>query len=101
MPSELEPYSPEIALLLPLLVCGSVKVPACVAVLPPAPSWNCCKTIGEAVSRPAPAYDGDTVLITRSPPVNQLIGSAIADCVAINAPRRTRAEDTESARGDV
>src|SRR5208337_1437893 len=70
MPSEAEPYSPEIDE-------GRVSVPFDVAEVPPAPSWNCCSTIGAAVSRPplvllqivAPT-EQETVLITRSPGVN-------------------------------
>src|SRR5271163_5014876 len=77
MPSEAEPYSPEIDE-------GRVSVPFGVAEVPPAPSWNCCSTIGAAVSSPplvllqvvAPT-EQETVLITRSPGVNE-IAPAIA-----------------------
>jgi hypothetical protein len=74
IPSEADPYSPEIAEFAPLLTCGSVSVPAVLAVVPPVPSWNCCSTIGDAVSSP-PLVDEhavvptlqETSLITRSP----------------------------------
>src|SRR5271166_2849568 len=64
-PSEAEPYSPEIAQFAPLAVWGSVRLPAGVAELPPAPRLNCSRVIGDAASRAEPL----TVLITRSPRV--------------------------------
>ena len=72
-PSEAEPYSPEIAEFAPLLVCAKVMVPARVAVLPPAPNENCCRTMGAAESS-ALAFERlvlfDTVLMTRLPGVS-------------------------------
>ena len=73
-PSEAEPYSPEIAQLAPLADCGRVNVPADVADLPPVPNENSCRVIGEAVSRTEP----ETVSMTRSPAVNDVIGLAKA-----------------------
>src|SRR5271165_5262602 len=77
MPSDAEPYSPEIGAFAPFAVCGRVNVPTEEAEPPPAPSWNSCSTIGDAVSSPPvvplqteEATVHETVLMTRSPGVN-------------------------------
>ena len=80
------PYSPEIAEFTPLLVCGRVSVPLSVIEVPPAPSWNCCNTIGAALSRPPPLSD-ETVAITRLPGVKVSIGAAAAGRAWVSATR--------------
>src|SRR5271170_1957839 len=85
IPSEAEPYSPEIAEFAPLPVCGRARVPTGVADVPPELRLNSFSTIGAAVSRPplveehaAELTEQDTVLITRSPAVKAVIGAAAA-----------------------
>src|SRR5665213_13414 len=72
IPSEAEPYSPDIADWLPLAVFVRVSVPTKVAEVAFAPSWNSCKVMGEAVSSTlglsfASPVLLETVLMTRSP----------------------------------
>jgi len=62
------------AQLAPFEVCGSVNVPTDVALAAPAPRLNSCSVMGEAES----SVDPVTVSMTRSPGVNDEMGSAKA-----------------------
>src|SRR6204780_3181455 len=99
MPSDAEPYSPEIAELAPLFNCGRVSEPTDVADVPPAPRANSSSMIGDAVSRPlfvAVQTWHVTVLMTRSPGVNNVVADAEP---ASNAPASAPAPDWRTRRG--
>src|ERR1700722_8961711 len=91
IPSEAEPYSPEIADWLPLVVCVRVSVPTELAVVAFAPSWNSCNVMGDALSSTlelsfAKPVLLETVLMTRSPDVKEEICCAPAGAASEKAP---------------